>query len=166
MLLLIAGHETTANLLGNGLFALLTQRGQWERFRAEPSLERTAVEELLRYDGPIQLTERIALADVDIGESVIPKGRIVVLCIAAANRDPEIFDQPDILDIGRDPNPHLGFGSGAHFCLGAPLARLEARIALRVLAERLPHIQIAAKSVRWRPSFTIRGLRELPLAWT
>lgn len=165
LLLLIAGHETTANLIGNGLLALLSNPGQWRRFGEDDTLDRSTVEELLRFDGPIQMVERIALADVDVGMAHIPKGRIAVLCIAAANRDPAVFAQPDVLDIGRDPNPHLGFGGGAHFCLGALLARLEARIALRALAERLPGLSIATRTPKWRPSFTIRGLRELPLSW-
>jgi hypothetical protein len=165
MLLLIAGHETTANLLGNGLLALLRHREQWDRLRHDRSLDRSAVEELMRFDGPIQMTERISLADVEVGSAQIPKGRIVVLCLAAANRDPAVFQRPHQLDLGRDPNPHVGFGSGAHFCVGAPLARLEARVALRVLAERLPELRLAEERVRWRPSFSIRGLQALPLTW-
>jgi pimeloyl-[acyl-carrier protein] synthase len=165
MLLLIAGHETTANLLGNGLLALLRHPEQWQRLRDEPDLGQRAVEELIRFDGPIQMTERIALENVQVGDAAIPKGRIAILCLAAANRDPDVFDHPDVLDIGRDPNPHLGFGGGAHFCIGAALARMEARIALRAIAQRLPNISVAVSRPKWRPSFTIRGLRELPLSW-
>lgn len=164
ILLLIAGHETTANLLGNGLVALLDRPEQWNRFCRDQELDRTAVDELMRFDGPIQMTERIALDDVEVGAASIPKGSLVVLCLAAANRDPAVFDQPHSLDLARDPNPHLGFGGGAHFCIGAPLARLEARIALRAMARRLPKVKISATKLDWRPSFTIRGLRELPLA--
>lgn len=161
ILLLIAGHETTANLLGNGLVALLNQRDQWDRFCSEESLDRTVVDELMRFDGPIQMTERIALDDVKLGGASIPKGSLVVLCLAAANRDPAVFDQPMVLNLARDPNPHLGFGAGAHFCIGAPLARLEARIALRSIATRIPNIKLGTAKLAWRPSFTIRGLRQL-----
>lgn len=166
VLLLIAGHETTANLLGNGLAALMAHPAQWSRFRSDAALDRTLVEELMRYDGPIQLTQRIALGDVGVGSATIPRGSLVVLCLAAANRDPRVFTDPGQLDIGRDPNPHVGFGAGAHFCLGASLARLEARVALRALADRLPDLTIPARRLRRRPGFTIRGLEALPLTWT
>lgn len=165
MLLLIAGHETTANLLGNGVLALLRHPEQWHRLRQEPGLDRSAVEELMRYDGPIQMAERIPLDDVQIAGTSIPKGRIAVLCLAAANRDPEVFHDPDRLDIGRESNPHVGFGGGAHYCVGAALARMEARIALRAIAERWPNLTVATHRLEWRPSFTIRGLRALPLSW-
>jgi pimeloyl-[acyl-carrier protein] synthase len=165
MLLLIAGHETTANLLGNGLLALLRHPEEWQRLRNDPDLDRSAVEELMRFDGPIQMTERVALDDVQVGDAAIPKGRVAILCLAAANWDPDVFDHPNVLDIERDPNPHLGFGGGAHFCIGAALARMEARIALRAIAQRLPNLSVAVSRPRWRPSFTIRGLRELPLSW-
>ena len=164
ILLLIAGHETTANLLGNGLVALLRHPAQWERFRGDEQLDSSAVEELMRFDGPIQMTERIALADVQVGAASIPQGSMVILCLAAANRDPDVFDQPHTLNLGRDPNPHLGFGGGAHFCIGAALARLEARIALRAIAKRVPDINITATKLDWRPSFTIRGLHQLHVA--
>jgi cytochrome P450 len=165
ILLLIAGHETTANLLGNGLVALLSRPEQWELFRADEGLDRTAVEELMRFDGPIQMTERIALQDVEVGAAAIPSGSIAVLCLAAANRDPVVFDRPRSLDLARNPNPHVGFGGGAHFCIGAALARMEARVALRAIAERLPTLSLCSQRLKWRPSFTIRGLRELRLSW-
>jgi cytochrome P450 len=165
VLLLMAGHETTANLLGNGLLALLRHPDQWDRLKRDPSLDATAVDELMRFDGPIQMAERITLQDCHVGGTDVPKGRIVVLCLAAANRDPEVYADPHRLDVGRDPNPHVGFGGGAHFCLGASLARMEARIALRAIADRLPQVALAERSVAWRPSFTIRGLRRLPLVW-
>jgi cytochrome P450 len=165
ILLLIAGHETTANLLGNGLVALLRHPEQWERLRADKSLDRPAVEELLRFDGPIQMTQRIALQDVEVGAAAIPSGSLAILCLSAANRDPAIFDQPRTLDLARDPNPHLGFGGGAHFCVGAALARMETRVALRAISDRLPHLSLAKQRLKWRPSFTIRGLRELHLSW-
>ena len=165
VLLLIAGHETTANLLGNGLLALLRDQHALERLRREPAMDRPAVEELLRREGPIQMSQRITLGDVVIGGRVIPKGRLVVLCLAAANRDPAVFEDPEALRIDREPNPHLAFGSGIHFCVGAPLARLEARIALRALVTRLPGLRLAGGRPSWRPSFTIRGLTRLDLAW-
>ena len=166
ILLLMAGHETTANLLGNGLVSLLAQPEQWSRYKTDEAIDRTTIEELMRYDGPIQMTERITLEDIQLGVARIPKGSMVILCVAAANRDPQTFDDADALDLARDPNPHLGFGGGAHFCLGAPLARLEARIALRSLAERIPNLTVDTDRLKWRPSFTIRGLRELPLTWS
>jgi cytochrome P450 len=163
LLLLIAGHETTANLIGNGLLALLRHPDELARFRAEPDLDRTAIEELLRYDGPVQMVERTTLEDVDIDGVTIPRGRVVVLCVSGANRDPAVFRHPNRLDLARDPNPHLAFSAGHHFCLGASLARVEARIALGQLIRRFPDLRATHKP-RWRPSFTIRGLRELPVA--
>ena len=165
LLLLIAGHETTANLIGNGVLALLRHPDQLVRLRAcdEPDLDRSAVEELMRFDGPIQMVERITLEPVVIGGREIPARRIVVCLTAAANRDPNAFPNPDRLDLGRTPNPHVGFGGGAHFCLGAALARLEGRIAIGTLARRFPRLRLLDPKPEWRPSFTIRGLRQLPL---
>jgi cytochrome P450 len=160
----MAGHETTANLIGNGLAALLAHPDDLVRLRADPELDRSAVDELMRRNGPIQMAERITLDDVEIAGRVIPKGRIVVLCLAAANRDPAVFADPDALELGRNPNPHVGFGAGAHFCVGAPLARIEARIALRGLLDRFPDLRTTGR-MRWRPSFTIRGLQRLDLTW-
>lgn len=163
LLLLVAGHETTANLIGNGMLALLRHPAQLARLRADPDLDRPAVEELMRFDGPIQMVERITLEPVAIGGRRIPAGRIVVCLTAAANRDPAVFAEPNRLDLGRAPNPHAGFGGGAHFCLGAALARLEGRIAIGTLARRFPSLRLLDPKPEWRPSFTIRGLRELPL---
>jgi pimeloyl-[acyl-carrier protein] synthase len=165
ILLLIAGHETTANLLGNGVHALLRDPPQLAFLRDHPEHDRTAIDELLRFDGPIQITERIALEEIALGEARIPKGAIVILCIAAANRDPQSFIDPNHLDVTRSPNPHLAFGGGSHFCLGAPLARLEARIALRALLDRLPDLELAHSRQRWRKTLTIRGLQRLDLMW-
>jgi cytochrome P450 len=164
-LLLIAGHETTANLVGNGLVALLRNRDALATLREDTEADRPAVEELLRYDGPVQMAERITLEPVEVAGRTIPPGRIVVLAVGAANHDPEVFDRPEQLDLLRNPNPHLGFGGGAHFCIGAPLARLEARIVIPALVRRLPNLHLGTKKLDWRPSFTIRGLRTLPLAW-
>jgi cytochrome P450 len=163
LLLLIAGHETTANLIGNGLLALLRHPDQLARLRADPELDRSAVEELLRYDGPIQMVERITLEDVVIGGREIPAGRIVICLTSSANRDPAAFERPEQLDLGRSPNPHVTFGGGAHFCIGAALARLEGRIAIGTLVRRFPRLRLLPPKPQWRPSFTIRGLRELRL---
>jgi cytochrome P450 len=163
LLLLIAGHETTANLIGNGVLALLRHPQQLDRLRADPELDRDAVEELLRYDGPIQMVERITLDEVELGGRLIPAGRIVICLVSAANRDPGAFDRPEDLDVARSPNPHVTFGGGAHFCIGAALARLEGRIAIGSLVRRFPQMRMLSTKADWRPSFTIRGLRRLPL---
>ena len=167
LLLLIAGHETTANLIGNGMLALLRHPDQLARLRGEredADFDRSAIEELMRFDGPIQMVERITLEPVVLGGREIPAGRIVVCLTAAANRDPAVFEDPHRLDLGRTPNPHVGFGGGAHFCLGAALARLEGRVAIGTLARRFPRMRVIDPRPDWRPSFTIRGLRQLPLA--
>jgi cytochrome P450 len=165
LLLMIAGHETTANLIGNGMLALFRHPEQAALLRSDPELDRPAIEELMRYDGPIQMTERIALEDVELGGEHIPKGAMIVLLLGAANRDPDAFSQPDDLDLTRSPNPHTGFGGGSHFCIGAPLARMEARQVIPTLLRRYPNLHPLIDRPEWRPSFTIRGLRELPIAW-
>jgi cytochrome P450 len=158
-LLLMAGHETTANLVGNGLVALLKDRASFDAFTdAGP----TAVEELLRFDPPVQMTVRVALEDVHLGKDLIKKGSIVVAIVAAANRDPEVFTEPNKLDLLRAPNPHLAFSGGAHFCIGAPLARLEGRIVLGELIRRFPNMKLG-RAVR-RKSFTIRGYSKLEVS--
>jgi cytochrome P450 len=119
----------------------------------------------MRFDGPIQMMERIALDDVQLGDVSIPRGSIVVLLASAANRDPAVFSNPDQLDLERAPNPHVGFGGGIHFCIGASLARVEARIAIPALLRRYPTLRLAGETPEWRPSFTIRGLKSLPLTW-
>lgn len=162
-LLLIAGHETTTNLIGNGVLALLRERDQWERLCADPALAPKAVEELLRFDGPVQATVRVAKEDVEIDGHVIPEGALVLVNIGAANHDPAVFDEPDRLDIGRDPNPHLGFGFATHFCLGAPLARLEAEVAFRALAERFPSLELRTEAPTYRPNPVLRGIERLDL---
>jgi cytochrome P450 len=164
ILLLIAGHETTANLTGNGLFALLRRPGALAAFRSDATHDRAAVEELLRFDGPIQVTQRSTLEAVELGGHVIPPGRIVICVIGAANHDPTVFDRPGTLMLRREPNPHLAFSSGAHFCLGATLARAEARVMLRGLVDRLPGLELVGRP-QWRPGFTIRGLQALPVRW-
>jgi cytochrome P450 len=161
-LLLVAGHETTVNLIGNGTLALLRNPDQLDRLRREPALARTAVEELLRYAPPVQWTGRVSLVELDLGGRRIGEHQSVVGILAAANRDPDVFEDPERLDIGRDPNPNLAFGRGIHFCLGAPLARLEAQIALPALLERSPDLRLAGEPVP-RPTWNLRGLAHLPV---
>ncbi len=163
ILLLIAGHETTLNLLGNGMLALLRNPGQLDRLRSDPTLIKSAVEELLRHDGPATLTARIALEPVELGDKVIEKGRTALVMIAAANRDPAVFDDPDGLDISRHPNKHLAFSAGPHFCLGATLARAEGQIAIGRLIERFPRLALADEPV-WRRTITFRGVESLRLS--
>jgi cytochrome P450 len=163
-LLLLAGHETTTNLIGNGTLALLREPAQWRRLCADPGLLPSAVEELLRYDGPVQATVRVALEDVAIDEHVIPQGALVLVSIGAANHDPAVFERPEQLDLARDPNPHLAFGFGTHFCLGAPLARLEALLAFEALTRRFPGLTLVDDTPRYRPNPVLRGLERLEVA--
>jgi pimeloyl-[acyl-carrier protein] synthase len=161
VLLYVAGHETTVNLIGNGLLALLRHPAQWERVVADPSVVPAAVEELLRYDGPVHRVGRIATVDVELGGRLIPAGSLVVGLPGAANRDPAHFPDPDRLDVGRRPERHLAFGWGIHICLGAPLARLETQVALRSLAARWPRLALATDRPEWRAGITLRGLAAL-----
>jgi len=161
ILLLIAGHETTVNLIGNGTLALLRNPGQLARLRAHPELADRAVEEFLRYDPPVQFTARIALQDTKVGEVDAPTGTNAILLLGAANRDPEVCEEPDALDIGREPSRHLAFGHGPHFCLGAPLARLEGRIIFQALA-RLDVLEATGEPT-YNDNIILRGMRELPV---
>jgi cytochrome P450 len=163
VLLFIAGHETTVNLIGNGLLALLRHPGELERLRSEPGLIGSAVEELLRFDSPVQRTARITSAEVEVGGKTLPPGAFVVTAIGAANRDPRHFPDPDRLDIGRSDNRHIAFGFGIHFCLGAPLARVEGQLALGTLMRRMPKLRLASPDLEWRESSTLRGLKALPV---
>ncbi len=163
ILLLFAGHETTSNLIGNGFFYSMKHRGEWERLIADPSLAPTAVEEFLRYDGPSGAFARVAAADLEMGGKTIREGQRVFAFMNSANRDPEAFDDAERFDIGRVQNPHLTFGHGIHFCLGAPLARLEAQIAAIRLTERLPHIRLSGNEPEWHDSLILRGVRSLPV---
>ncbi len=167
-LLLIAGHETTVNLIGNGMLALLEHPDEMNRLRREPGLIKTAVEELLRYTSPVLMsTERYAREDLNLHGVTIPRGGMTLGVIGSANRDESIFKKPDELDIAREPNKHLAFGQGIHFCLGAPLARLEGEIAINTLLQRMPdlHLSVASESLRWRPSMVLRGLESLPVSF-
>ena len=163
MLLLLAGHETTTNLIGNGVLGLLRSRAEWERLCRDPDLAPAAVEECLRFDGPVQFTSRRPTRDVEMFGRRIPEEQEVMLVLAAANRDPARFPEPDRLDIGRRDDAHLAFGHGAHFCLGASLARLEATLAFRALARRFPKLELATEELTWRPGFAIRALTSLPV---
>jgi cytochrome P450 len=165
ILLLIAGHETTVNLIGNGTLALLRHPDQLRRLRDDPRLIGTAVEELLRFDGPVQRTARIPSEDVLIGGRVIAKGEMVMPFIGAADRDPAQFPDPDRLDLGRTDNRHIAFGWGIHFCLGAPLARVEGQIAINALVQRLPKLALATPTPEFRQSLTLRGLKSLPVTF-
>jgi cytochrome P450 len=164
LLLLLAGHETTTNLIGNGVLALLRHRDQWERLRADPSLLPNAIEELLRYDSPVQATVRVPTEDLPLGDHVLRKGALVVCLIGAANRDPLAYRDPDRLDVTRERVQHLSFGFGQHFCLGAGLARLEGRLVFGALLEGAPDLALESDEVEYRPNPLLRGPRALPLS--
>lgn len=160
-LLLMAGHETVVSLISNGVLQLLVHPDQMEKLKADPSLARNAVEEILRYDPPVQLDVRTALENNQIGGVTVPKGQLVVLLLGAANRDPARFANPDRFDITRDDDSHLGFGYGIHFCIGAPLARLEGEIALRTLTQRFYNLELRTNSPTYKRQITLRGLQSL-----
>ena len=165
ILLLVAGNETTTNLIGNGMLALLRHPDQMQELREAPSLIQTAVEELLRYDGPVQATGRVAMEDLEIGGKQIEKGQFVLTLLAAADRDPAQFPNPDELDITRRENRHVAFGYGIHFCVGAPLARLEGQSAISTLLQRIPSLRLETDDLQWGGSFILRGLKSLPVAF-
>jgi cytochrome P450 len=165
-LLLVAGHETTVNLIGNGALALLRHPDQLARWRDDPSLARSGVEELLRYDPPVTMTARIALEDIEVGGTTVETGGQVILLLGAANRDPAQFPDPDRLDLARGQNHHLAFGHGIHFCLGAPLARVEGQVALSALMQRFPDLGLAADEPDYKENIVLRGLDKLPLRFT
>jgi pimeloyl-[acyl-carrier protein] synthase len=165
VLIFIAGHETTQNLIGNGLLALLRNRDQLELLRDHPAFVKGAVEELLRYDSPVQLTARSPLEDIVVADVTIPKGEEVIVLLGAGNRDPSVFADPDRLDITRQKSQVVSFGGGAHFCLGAGLARLEGEIAFPALLERFPKLELAIDEPKYRPTFTLRGLESLPVRY-
>ena len=165
ILLFIAGHETTQNLIGNGMLALLRHPEQLEKLRGDRSLAKGAVEEMLRYDGPVQLTARHMLEDREVGGRLIRKGQTAVLLLAASGRDPEQFSDPDRFDITRpDANRHIAFGNGIHFCLGAPLARVEAQVAIPALLARFGDMQLVEEPPPYAENFTLRGMARLRVA--
>ncbi|HTO11237.1 MAG TPA: cytochrome P450 [Candidatus Binatia bacterium] len=161
LLLFIAGHETTVNLIGNGTLALLRHPDQLQRLRAEPALVGNAVEELLRYDSPVQRTARITNTEAEVAGQPMPKGTMVITALGAANRDPAQFPDPDVLDVARKDPRHISFGFGIHFCLGAPLARVEGQLALGTLLQRMPKLALDEKNPEWRESSVLRGLKRL-----
>jgi cytochrome P450 len=162
---LFAGHETTANLIGNGMIALIRQPSAMALMRAHPDLAETAVEELLRIDSPAASVTRVARTDMVLGGKAIRAGDRLFLMINAANRDPAMFPDPDHLKLDRDPNPHIAFGYGPHYCVGAPLARLEGQIAFARLLSRLKYIELAGEPLNWSDNLVLRGVKRLPLAY-
>jgi cytochrome P450 len=162
ILLLIAGNETTTNLIGNAMWSLLQNPDQLELLRSDLSLMPSAVEEILRYNGPVQATARVALEDIDLNGTTVKQGQMAMAVLGAANHDPEKFPDPERFDIKRNPTDHLAFGDGIHFCLGAPLARAEAQITFEEILRRYPSIELAGEP-RWGGTFIIRGAKHLPL---
>ncbi|MFE0154227.1 cytochrome P450 [Nonomuraea sp. NPDC059007] len=160
VLLLNAGHEATVNVTGNGWWSLFRNPAELERLRADRSLLPTAIEELMRWDTPLQMFERWVLEDIEVEGVAIPKGVEVALLFGSANRDPEVFADPDRLDVGRADNPHISFGAGIHFCLGAPLARIELMESFGALLEKAPNLELVREPV-WKPGYVIRGLESL-----
>ena len=165
VLLMIAGHETTTNLIGNGVLALLRNPDQKENLARSPDTIISAVEELLRYDSPVQKMGRIAMADIQIEGKQIKQGDLVCVSYAAGNRDPEQFVTPERLDILRKPNRHLAFGHGLHYCVGAALARLEAQIAINTILSSLPKLRLETEDLEWNRNLTLRGLKALPVTF-
>lgn len=166
MLLFWTGEETTVNTIGNGMLALLRHPDQMEKLKREPAIIQSAVEELLRYDSPVQLTSRIATENVEISGKLIRAGEKVVACLGAANRDPAEFPNPDRLDLTRGENRHLAFSDGIHYCLGAALARLQGEIAINTLVQRLPNLKLGTDTLLWRKNIVLRGLKALPVTFT
>jgi cytochrome P450 len=163
VLLFIAGHETTTNLIGNGMLTLLRHPGELARLRADRSLMPTAVEEMLRFEGSVNMAARHTVEPYQVGDVTVPAGETLFFMLGAANRDPAVFVDADRFDVGRNPNPQLGFGAGIHYCVGAPLARLEAEVAFERLLKRHPSIVLADDRVLWRPLINLRGLEALTL---
>ena len=164
ILLLVAGHETTVSLISKGILQLLRHPDQLEIFKSDPTIAKSAVEEILRFDPPVHLTGRVAVEDTELGGVTIEKGQSAIALIAGAHRDPEHFENPDVFDIRRGASNHIAFGFGIHHCLGAPLARLESRIALTTLFQRLPTLALDGEPV-FKDNFVLHGLEHLPLRW-
>jgi len=165
-LVLFGGHETTTNLISSSVHALLKNPEQRQKLAENPSLISTAVEEFLRYDGPSKSMVRLALEDFELRGKQIKKGQRLLLIQSAANHDPERFADPDSLDITRQPNPHVAFGYGIHFCLGAPLARVETAITINTILQRLPKLRLTADALEWHPTIVSRALKALPVAFS
>lgn len=164
ILLLVAGNETTTHLIGSGMLALFRNQEEMARLRDDPSLLPSAVEELLRYTGPVHLTGRVPKEDLEIGGQPVKEGDVVIALLAAANRDPAKYENPERLDVARNPTDHLGLGDGIHFCLGAPLARAEAQAAIGTVLRRFPNIRCLDLDPEWGGTFIIRGVKRLPVA--
>ncbi|HEY0404037.1 MAG TPA: cytochrome P450, partial [Blastococcus sp.] len=165
ILLLNAGHEATVNVTGNGTLALLRNPDQLQRLREDRSLLPTAIEELMRFDSPLQLFERTATEDVEIGGVTVTEGQKIAALLGSANHDPAVFEAPETLDVGRSENPHISFGAGVHFCIGAPLARVELQATFGALLDRTSSLALGGEPVR-RPEFVMRGLADLPVVLT
>jgi cytochrome P450 len=163
MILLVAGNQTSASLIGNGTYALLRFPDQMQKLKENPALVKTAIEEFLRFESPVQVAARFVMEDFEYRGQAFRRGQQVTAALAAANRDPEQFANPDTVDITRENNKHLAFGNGIHFCLGAPLARLEGQTVFTTLVRRLPKLQLAAESVAYRPIYSLRILQSLPV---
>jgi len=163
--ILSAGHETTANLIGNGVLALLQNPDQMQKLSDDPALVTSVVEEIMRYDNPVQIVYRSASEEVEMEGKRIGQGQLVNMILGAANRDPAQFSEPDRFDVTRDEGRHVGLGLGIHFCLGAPLARLEGQIAFTTLLRRFPRLRIASDALEWQEHPTFRGLKSLPVAF-
>jgi cytochrome P450 len=164
ILLLVAGHETTVNLIAGGTLALLRHPDQLERFRTDPEVTRSGVEEMLRYVSPVQLTGRALTEDCEFGGVEFSAGDFAMLLLASGNHDPGQFDDPERFDVGRSPNNHLGFGFGIHHCLGAPLARMETQVALTSLVRRAPHLTLTVDDVAYKSNVVLRGMEALPVS--
>ncbi len=164
ILLLVAGHETTVNLISGGTLALLRHPDQLERFRTDPGVARSGVEEMLRYVSPVQLTGRALTEACEFGGVAFEAGDFAMLLLASGNHDPEQFDDPEAFDVTRNPNNHLGFGFGIHHCLGAPLARMETQVALTSLVRRAPDLALAVDDVDYKSNVVLRGMVSLPVA--
>ena len=162
ILLLVAGHETTVNLISGGTLALLQHPDQLERFRTDPGVTRSGVEEMLRYVSPVQLTGRALTEDCEFGGVEFEAGDFAMLLLASGNHDPDQFDDPERFDVTRTPNNHLGFGFGIHHCLGAPLARMETQVALTSLVRRAPDLALAVDDVAYKSNVVLRGMESLP----
>jgi cytochrome P450 len=161
IMLLFGGHETTRNLIGNGMYTLLRHPKEADELRQNPEMIRSAVEELLRYESPVQYTGRMALEELEICGVRLRRGEPIMFLLAAANRDPQRFEEPDRLNLKRANNPHLAFGAGAHFCIGNQLARLEGQVAILKLLQKFPRMRLAQPKMEWVPNLGLRGLKEL-----